>query len=114
MKPVLMLLLAVVVGFTIPACEKQEDTVSLSGNTFNIKLGKNKTLMLKLGSFRGNDIVEISKHPVTSFESRILLENSLTYYRFIPMPGYTGVEEAEIRIINSEDTTYNNLKINVN
>ncbi len=111
MKPVLMLLLAVVVGFAMPTCKKDEDKLSFSGDTFTLTIKKNESKKLGLGQFYANDKVEISKQAAHATQSSLYYDRGQTYYHYTPLPDFTGSDEAQIKISSRGEVTFFNIKI---
>lgn len=113
MKSVLLFLLVVAVGFTVPGCEKDEETLSFKDGVFKLQLKKNMGYSLGLGRFFPGDLVVISKQPTHAKESVIFADSQQTYYRYFPQPDFTGTDEAEIKVTSQGEVTLFPVKITV-
>lgn len=111
MRPVLVLLLTIGIGFALPACKKDEDKLSFSGDTFTLTIKKNEAKKFRLGIFDTDDKVEISKQPVHAAQSLVEYLNGVTYYSYTPQPDFTGPDEAQVKITSRGEATFFNFKI---
>jgi hypothetical protein len=106
--------LAAVIGLNVTGCKKDEETRSIKVGVISLTLKKNTGYNLGLGQFIfEGDKVEISKAPSHAAESSLFDSNRQKFYRYLPLPDFTGTDEAELKITSQGEVTYFPIKITV-